>query len=641
MCGIAGIVGRRPVREGALGRMLDLMAHRGPDGDGLWRSDDGRIALGHRRLAVIDPGPSGAQPMADAEGVAVLTFNGEIYNYKELAERLRAEGVTFRSACDTEVLLQAYLRWGLDALAELNGMFAFCLYDHGSRKLICARDRFGEKPLLFATTPDFVAFASEYKALLALDGVDDSLDEPRLLSFLNQPRQGLDDGSETVFKGIRQVRGGEVLTLDVEDMSWDIARYWSLAPGNQDQRISSDDAAAKFKDLLRDSVRLRMRSDVPLGSCLSGGLDSSAIVCLAREEMEADVPYHVFVGRFPGSSRDEWTYARQVIDATGSTPHTVEPTGRDFLATLDDFLWKNELPVGSASQFAQWRVFETAKEAGVTVLLDGQGGDEILGGYEQYFEAYLASLRAQGEPERARHEEAAIRARYPMALADSSTRLKRALPQPLRTGLARVSGKGSDFRFGVRADVADMKGGNGLPRADPLRQALYADCFEGFLSTLLRYGDRNSMAHSREVRLPFLDHRIAEFVFSLGPSHLMGEAKTKRLLRDAMEGVLPDGIVKRWNKQGFLPPQDDWMDGALGERMGDLFHGQAFANRGWWHVSWWRKALERFRAGERHLAQTLWKPFMAEAWIEHVVTRVRAADKVPVFENPDFENQGS
>lgn len=614
--------------------MLDGMAHRGPDGAGVWRADDGKVVLGHRRLAVIDPTPLGAQPMASADGAAILTFNGEIYNYKELAERLRAEGVAFRSACDSEVLLQAYLAWGEAAIAELNGMFAFCLYDARTRRVICARDRFGEKPLLMAAAGDFVAFASEYKALLALDGVDDDFDEARLLGFVAQPRQGLDDGAETVYSGIRQVRAGEVLKLDVDSLTVSVSRFWSLTPGDKNRNLSHEDAAETFRDLLTDAVRLRLRSDVPLGSCLSGGLDSSSIVCLSRRLLGDDVPYHVFVGRFPGSSADEWGYAEQVATATGATVHTVEPTGEDFLASLDPFMRMNELPVGSASQFAQWRVFETARQAGITVLLDGQGSDEILGGYEQYFAAYLQALRDGGDYGRAREEETAIRARYPLALPDAAMRVKRAFPRMGAGWLARALDKGSDFRFGIRADIREAANSPDVA-ADRLRQALHADCFDGFLSSLLRYGDRNSMAHSREVRLPFLDHRIAEFAFSLGPEHLMGNAMTKRLLRDAMTGVLPDTITQRWNKQGFLPPQDDWMDGALGSRVAEMVNDRSFAARGWWHVSWWQGVLARFRAGERHLAPVLWKPFITEAWMNHVVTPMRAADKVPVLEGAD------
>lgn len=627
MCGIAGLLATRPANEHAVAAMLSTMSHRGPDGDGVWTGCGGKVALGHRRLAVLHPGPGGAQPMVDSSGQVAITFNGEIYNYKELAQRLAAEGAVFSSGCDTEVLLQAYLHWGEACLQELNGMFAFCIIDERKGLAFCARDRFGEKPFLYSVSDGLFAFASEYKALLTINEVDDAIDEARVLGFMASPRRGLDDAGDTVFPAIRQLRGGECLRVDLNTLAVSVSRYWALAPGEAPVK-SFDDAVAAFKDLLTDSVFKRLRSDVPVGSCLSGGLDSSAIVALARRKVGPDHPYHVFVGRFPGSPADEWTYGRAVAEHTQATVHMAEPTAEGFLGTLDDFLWLNELPVGSSSQFAQWTVFQTAKENGVTVLLDGQGSDEILGGYEQYFRAYLQTARPHGD---APAEEQAIRARYPQALAQGGEGLKKSLPPMVGRWLSKLTGKGSDFRFGVTRDFWTPTVSDGAKAFDSLRAALFEDSVEGFLCTLLRYGDRNSMAHSREVRLPFLDHRIAEFVFSLPAEYLMGDAATKRLLRAAMADELPVQIVERWNKQGFLPPQDDWMAGALAPSVRACLTDPSFAARGWWDAGWWRGILRRFEAGERHLAWVLWKPFMAERWMTGFVERARQREKVSAF----------
>lgn len=575
--------------------------------------------------------------MADAAARAVITYNGEIYNYRELRERLRAEGTEFRSSGDTEVLLQAYLRWGESALSELNGMFAFAIFDSARRRLFCARDRFGEKPLYFAEGDGFFAFASEIKALLALDGVGDTCDPTRALGFLASGRRGLDDARTTPFSGIRQLLPGEAMTVDLDSLAVAISRYWEPKPDPAAARLNEADAAGRFRALLSDAVALRLRSDVPLGSCLSGGLDSSAIVCLARQHLGADVPYHVFSGRFPGHAADEGRWADIVATATAATVHVSRPTAEDLVSRLDAFAWANELPVGSASQYAQWCVFESAKEAGVTVLLDGQGGDEILGGYEQYFRSYLDALRAEGEHARANEEEAAIRERYPLALPGTAERLKRALPQSLRHLLGRLAGKGSDFGFGLSSDMrhavqnvatAPSRAGTGF---HPLSQALAEDALEAHLPALLRYGDRNSMAHSREVRLPFCDHRIAEFALSLPAPCLMGGAETKRLLRQAIAGIVPEAVRTRWNKQGFLPPQPAWFKGALGDRARALFHDPAFASRGWWDAAWWQTALARFDAGEEHLAWTLWKPVIAEAWHRDFVERANAMPKSAIF----------
>jgi len=630
MCGIAGIVvGQGQASLGAVAAMTGLMAHRGPDGEGLWRSPDGRVALGHRRLSIIDVSQAAAQPMADAEGRVVLTFNGEIYNYRELAVRLEAEGARFVSRSDSEVLLAAYKHWGEDCLSEFNGMFAFVLWDQTRRVLFCARDRFGEKPFLFTRRPGFFAFASEYKALLALDGVSAEIDRARLGRFLVTSSLGLDTGRVTVFPAISQLLPGECMTLDLDTLDPRIRRYWAITP----QPAATMDATgtfAAFHDLLRDSVSLRLRSDVPVGSCLSGGLDSSAIVCLARQIQGHDRPYHVFVGRFPGTPADEWTYAEQVIKATGATAHVVEPDPARLVEELPAFAWANELPVGSTSQYAQYCVFRLAREAGITVLLDGQGADELLGGYEQYFAPYLAACRAQGLAV----EEESVRARYPLALDSGATGLKRRLPPGLKRLLAGLTGKGSDVALGLAEGVlADIEAENPPPGFDPLRAALFRDSFQTHLPTLLRYGDRNSMAHSREVRLPFCDHRLAEMAFKVPLPLLMGGAQTKRLLRESMRGILPEGVRTRWNKQGFLPPQDLWFAGGLGRRVREIIESPDFARRGLWNVRWWRSVLRRFEAGETALAWTLWRPLMAETWLTHFVDRAAGQPKHAAMEN--------
>jgi len=635
MCGIAGIIAKRAVNKAAVGEMTARLAHRGPDGDGIWASEDGVVVFGHRRLAIIDPTPAGAQPMADPSGRYVITFNGEIYNYIEIAERLESEGVAFRSKCDTEVLLEAYKFWGEACLAELNGMFAFAIYDSVQGQVFFARDRFGEKPLLYIETPDFFAFASEYKALFALQGVEVETDDVALLRYLHQPRQGLDDARATVFRGINQLLPGEALMLQSKTLQSAVTRYWDVDPDDEVAGLGEAAAVERFRDLLEDSVRLRMRSDVPVGSCLSGGLDSGSIVCLNRKILGDGPGYHTFTGSFPGTDSDEEEFAGIVREASNVTGHIVEPTAEGFMTDLPDFIWFNELPVGSTSQYAQWSVFRLAKEHGVTVLLDGQGADELLGGYEQYFVSYLEAFSQSNDAGAVAAERARIEARYPMAFAGSSSGLKSWLPDGLRWHLANMSGKGSDFLFGISGDLAGAVSNankrNLDTRFNALCRVLKDDSLHAHLPSLLRYGDRNSMAHSREVRLPFCDHRLAEFALSLPPEILMGSTETKHLLRAAMTDVLPDQIRNRWNKQGFLPPQQTWLNGGLFDLLQQTLGGSGFENRGYWQVNWWRKLLARMQAGEEHLAWMLWRPLIAEAWQTHFVERARKMPRVPVF----------
>jgi asparagine synthase (glutamine-hydrolysing) len=621
MCGIAGILDSGGRGRDLVWQMLESMAHRGPDGAGAshFALGDNSLTLGHRRLAILDLSDAGAQPMADSSGQFVITYNGEIYNYLEVRSELKQLGVVFRSDSDTEVILEAYKRWGADCLARLNGMFAFALLDRPAGKLFCARDRYGEKPFLFSFGKGFFAFASEYKALLQHPGIPVDYDEWRLLRAAHNPSTGLDADRQTVFNAVQQLLPGEAMEVDLRSYRHRIWRYWQIEPGPL--REVGDERAVfdEFRELLTDSVRLRLRSDVPVGSCLSGGLDSSAIVCIVRRLLGEDAPYHTFTGRFPGTAADEWQYAEQVVSATGVVSHVTEPTVKRFMAELPSFIWHNELPVGSSSQFAQWCVFKLAREQGVTVLLDGQGADEALGGYEQYFGRYVEALQERGEREILARELPLIRERYPLALTPPARAWRDRLPFRVRHWLSNRLGIGTSLLYGLRPSVAQrIAAENALPRKPgllALANALEQDSFGRYLTTLLRYGDRNSMAHSREVRLPFCDHRIAEFVFRLPPHLVMGEAQTKRLLRESMRGILPEGIRSRWNKQGFRPPQDLWFkSGPFLALVRDTLGSRSFRDSPFWIPGWWDKALDRVEQGQLGLGWTIWQPFINEQW---------------------------
>lgn len=625
MCGIAGLIGRSSAPTSPVERMLDSQAHRGPDGSGRWVDEGGRVHLGHRRLAILDLSEQGAQPMTDHGGRYVLTYNGEIYNYLELRAELQRFGHVFRTGTDTEVVLEAYKAWGESCLQRFNGMFAFALYDRVEQQLFCARDRYGEKPLLFSVSPDRFAFASEYKALLTLPDIRRDHDELRLLRGLQNASMGLDGDRQTVFRDIQQLLPSEAMTVDARTLQTRIWRYWDVQQRPELAAMSESDAFEAFRDLLTDAVRIRMRSDVAVGSCLSGGLDSSAIVSLVRKVIHPEGDYHTFTGRFPGTTADEWCYAEPVIQDTGVISHVVEPTADGFADELGDFIHANELPVGSSSQYAQYCVFRLAKQHGITVLLDGQGADELLGGYEQYFAFYLAALRERGETDRLAADEPRIRERYPLALAPPGRAWRDRLPFGVRRWLSHRLGIGTDLRYGLRPDVArqiTVANERGrVERFHALASALYQDSFGMFLTTLLRYGDRNSMAHSREVRLPFCDHRLAEFALSMPPSRLMGEVQTKRMLRESMRGILHESVRTRWNKQGFRPPQDSWFQGRLLAIASDLLHSRSFTESPYWDPPWWHRVLDRIRKGESQLGWVLWQPFIGEAWKGALATR--------------------
>ena len=635
MCGISGIIGNREINTAAIKQMMEIQVHRGPDADGAWASECKKIVFGHRRLAILDLSSAGIQPMTDTSGQFIITFNGEIYNYLELKAELRDLGSVFQTETDTEVILESYKVWGEQCPKYFNGMFAFAIYDKRADKIFCARDRFGEKPFLFVSKDNFFGFSSEYKALLQLAEVSLDYDEMLMLRFLYNNSEGLDDQQQTIFRDIKQLLPGESLTLNVQTLKWSVARYWNVEVNADFARLSENDSVALFRELLIDSIRIRLRSDVPVGSCLSGGLDSSSIVCIAKNLIGEDSDYNVFTGRFPNTEADEWNYAKQIMDQTKLISHVTEPTPEGFVSDLESFIWHNELPVGSTSQYAQWCIFRLAKEQGVTVLLDGQGGDELLGGYEQYFLRYLESLKELGEDSRLKAELPLIKERYPLAILPSAKALFSQAPLGIRKWLSKRTNRGSSFLFGLNIDIAKQiqleTQRRRYERFNSLTSDLYRSTFQTVLPTLLRYGDRNSMAHSREVRLPFCDYRLAELAFSLPPWHLMGEIQTKRLLRESMRGILPEGIRTRWNKQGFRPPQPLWFSKNLLGKVESLLAEDHFIQSDIWDKIWWQKVLKRLREGETHLAWILWAPFIAELWHKYFIKRIASTSKVAIF----------
>ena len=583
MCGIAGIVAAGHANLAAVRAMNEAQRHRGPDGEGTWVSPDGAVALGHRRLSIVDLSEGGHQPMRDAARDLAITFNGEIYNYIEVRARLLALGHTFRSTSDTEVLLAAYAEWGAECLSELNGMFAFAIWDGRRRVLFCARDRFGEKPFQYAVSGSTFAFASEVKALALLSFVDLEIDDGVLALGATEGLVWLDAHERTLLRGVKQLLPAHAMEVRVAGGRVEILRtfcYWTvdIAARRPYGSENGDEAARRLLDLLTDSVRLRLRSDVPVGSCLSGGLDSSAIVALIRR-LEPGADLHTFTGRFPGDPMDEGRYSSMMVEACRTTSSEVVPTAERFLQDAESVYHHADYPIGGMSQFAQWCVFHLAKTQNVTVLLDGQGSDEQLGGYgSQIIQAFLRQLGAERRLGPWLHERRAWAKSYPVLfswprLALNETPLSRLRPL-LRSATNRSTTTLPQlFQPAWLDSAAQAMPAPPLPD-DPsdrhgLSRILWQLSFRAMLSGLLRFGDRLSMAHSREVRLPFCDARIAEFLFTLPPELLVGEGQVKRVLRLAIRGLVPDAIVTR-PKQGFVPPQQRWLTGPLEAWVKDL-----------------------------------------------------------------------
>ena len=591
--------------------MVETLHHRGPDGQGSYFRPG--IGLGFTRLAIIDLTPASDQPLIDEGADAALIFNGEIYNYIELRDELKGLGHRFRSDGDGEVILRSYLEWGVSCLSRFNGMFAFALWDGRKQTLMLARDRFGEKPLFIARTAHSITFASEMKAINA---VCPGVVQPNMRSVYRYIARGdLNLDQECFFAGIESLPPAHYVVFD-RDLRGKPIRYWTPSAG--EVPAARADAIEGFRELLFDSVRLRLRSDVPVGSSLSGGIDSSSIVStIDALKSNRKVRQQTFSARFHSRAHDEGRFIKEVTHT--AVPHETWVEPERFVEQFERMQWHQEEPVASTSPFAQYAVMELARDEGTTVLLDGQGADEAIAGYDQAHGILWAHWLSRGRIDRFAREFAAYTARYRRPWRPSLFATYYLLPQNARDRIAATYyGSNRILSDGLREDFAPDPVSSIEPFPDRFRNELVRWQLVTQLPEFLRYADRNSMAFSREVRLPFLDHRLAEYCMGLPPELLLQGATTKVVLREAMRGIVPDTILDRKDKLAYSPPQERWLKGPLrkwfdhllasAERRGDVFD-QAGVH-----------AL-RSHAGSARSMALAWRVASSEAWFQQMVDR--------------------
>ncbi len=575
MCGIAGIISPHSslVEQHRLQLMADSLRHRGPQSEGFWTNEERTVGFAHRRLPVIDLSKNAQQPFCYLH--YSLVFNGEIYNYVELKKELATHGYRFSTASDTEVIPAAYDKWGEECLQHFDGMFAFALYDNLHQSVFIARDRFGEKPLYYypyyAERGRFqqVVFASEIKALFAV-GAPRKLNGTMMLNYLALGYvQNPIKKTATFYSDILNLPPGHCLQLAPAAGKIKLRKWYK--PALNSISISENDAVERFAELFSSSVAMRLRSDVAIGTSLSGGLDSSSIVAAIHQLTNKGSQWkHVaFTAGFPGFYRDETAQSKVVADHFGITQHIIQPTADDWSHHWQQLMYQQDEPVQSSSVLTQYLVYAMAKEQGITVLLDGQGADEILGGYKKYVHWFLQQ-QLTGNYGGFRREMALFKKndflqQWNWKNYVASYYPARAAQRLQQNAFAAVKNQPHlNQEFVNRYQNEDSLN---KPVIRQLEDLLHYNTFTFGLEELLRYADRNSMAHSREIRLPFLQHQLVEFLFSLPATMKMRDGFTKWILRKCMSGTLPDSIAWHTGKIGYEPPQQEWMQHAAIQEM--------------------------------------------------------------------------
>jgi asparagine synthase (glutamine-hydrolysing) len=638
VCGLFGVVNARPglLDESLVDKLFLQLHHRGPDDRG-WLTLDregivtgsdprglaGDVVLLHTRLSILDLSPAGHQPMSTEDSRFHLSFNGEIYNYVELRRDLERCGHRFASGTDTEVLLKAWAEWGPEALERLVGMFAFALVDAERRVLVLARDPFGIKPLYYEPLEGSLAFASEIPPLLELPGTSRHANPQRVFDYLRFGRT--DHGGDTMFAAVRQVEPGHYveIPLAAPQRTTD-QQYWSPEPDPVGE-LSLDEAAERLRELFLDSVRLHLRSDVPVGAAFSGGVDSSANVTAMRQLSGAGLDLHTFsyIADDPALSEERWV--QLVARETGAVTHTVETGPQELVADLDRLIEIQAEPFGGTSIYAQYRVFRLACEAGIKVMLDGQGADELFAGYRYYLPDRVAGLLARG---RLLTTARLLGALSSLPGATPGGTLARAVGHALpdaaqaparRLTRHRLVPAWLDARWLRDHDIS--LGDPGRTSNGSLRQ-YRLDTVRTGLRELLRYEDRNSMASSIESRVPFLTPALAKFALGMPDDHLIAADGTGKLvLRRSLRGLVPDPILDRRDKIGFATPEAKWLR-ELEPWVEQVFASDAARAAGPLRAVEAHQRWREMRDGSRPFDPVAWRWLNLIRWADRLGVRV-------------------
>lgn len=593
MCGIAGQFALNGGEADAdlVRGMADRLRHRGPDAEGTYFS--GPFGFGHRRLAASDLDEDGRQPMANEDESLWIVFDGEIYNHSSLRRDLQALGHRFTTTTEAEVIVHAYEEWGEDCLHRLNGVWTLAVWDDRRRELFCARDRLGVKPFYYALIGDSFLFASEIKALLVHPAVGRQPNDRMLATFL---AWGVADHTkETMYDGVFQIQPGHRFMVSESGVG-EPERYWDLDINPDLGGVDDEVASRGLRGLLADAIRLRLRGDGPVGTCLSGGIDSSAITAFADDILRLEGArdrQKTFSICFADPRFDESRYIDMVVEETGVVNYRTTPDAVDFWRDIDHLLYIQDEPFASLSIYAQYSVMRAAS-GGVKVVLDGQGADEQLGGYIAYQMPYVRGLLRRGQ--------------IPAAIREVVCGARNHLSYfswAFRQTLLR-----SERRELLLGEVPEV-----LRYVGSLDEVLKKEVVTTNLPLMLHWVDRNSMAFSIRARVPFLDHRLVEYLAALPLDQKIRDGVTKYVLRRAIRGLVPEVIRCRMDKMGFVTPEEAWMKDDLSPHILDTFSAPEFSRRPYWDAERVLNSYQEFLDGTREYSTEFWRIACTEMWL--------------------------
>ena len=561
MCGISGIISHHgsDINLVQLKLMSDTLVHRGPDGSGEWIGPQKNVGFAHRRLAIIDLSVDAAQPMHYL-GKYSIVFNGEIYNYIELKTQLKQLGYSFKTNSDTEVILAAYDYYQENCVQHFDGMFSFAIWNETTQTLFAARDRFGEKPFFYVNQNERFVFASEMKALWAI-GIEKKLSNNMLSNYLITGNiQNPSSKSQTFYENIHALPPAHFLTINNQGLQ--ITPYWNLEKNNI-LKDTEENVIKKLDELIHDSVIKRLRSDMPVGMSLSGGLDSTTLLHYITKHQPKVNTFSVV---FPGFEKDESSFVEKAVNHYQVKNFSITPNEKDLVDDFEKLMYHQEEPFQSSSIFAQYKVYQLAKENNIKVLIDGQGADEVFGGYLKYAQWYLMEEIRNKNFESFFTQKSKFENHFPAFQFGINNYLAAFFPSRAAKALSIRADKKSQAKAYFTNDFLAFNIGanhNDKPVVKSLNDILHFNTMQMGLEELLRFSDRNAMAHGCEVRLPFLNLQLVSYVFGLPSSYKIHDGFTKYILRKTMDGKLPDQIVWRKDKIGFEPPQHQWMNAVI------------------------------------------------------------------------------